>query len=150
MRLVVAIVALMTLPTFALANDRPSQAECKKAGEAIPSAAEISKMTAKQKGAARSRLKASEAVLKQCLVYETETFLKKAPQIIDNAKHECDRRGPPKIGMTSAELVETCWRRPSRIVKKTTAAGVQETYIYGIGHRVTLVDGKVSEIVEAQ
>lgn len=63
------------------------------------------------------------------------------------ASAECERRGQPKIGMTSVELVETCWRKPSRIVKKTTAAGTQELYLYGIGHRVTLVDGKVSEIL---
>lgn len=66
------------------------------------------------------------------------------------AQADCDRRGPPKIGMTPAELVETCWRRPARIVKKTTAMGVEESYLYGLGHVVKLVDGKVSEIVEAR
>lgn len=63
---------------------------------------------------------------------------------------ECDRRGPPKIGMTTAELIETCWRKPRRIVKKTTAAGVEENYIYGLRHIVKIVDGKVTEIVEAR
>ncbi|WP_354097955.1 hypothetical protein [Bradyrhizobium sp. S3.2.12] len=66
------------------------------------------------------------------------------------AAEECARRGPPKIGMTPAELTETCWRKPLRIVKKTTAAGVEENFVYGIGHVVKIVDGKVTEIVEAR
>ena len=66
------------------------------------------------------------------------------------AADECMRRGPPKIGMTPAELIETCWRKPLRIVKKTTAAGVEENFVYGGGHIVKIVDGKVAEIVEAR
>lgn len=62
---------------------------------------------------------------------------------------ECERRGQPKIGMTPAELVASCWGKPRRIIKKTTAAGVEENYVYTIGHIVKLTDGKVSEIVEA-
>lgn len=65
-------------------------------------------------------------------------------------EEECIRRGQPKVGMSKAELIETCWRKPLRIVKKTTAAGVEETYVYGPGHAVKLVDGTVSEIVEAR
>jgi hypothetical protein len=66
------------------------------------------------------------------------------------AAEECVRRGQPTIGMTAAELVETCRRRPLRIVKKTTAVGVEESYIYSIGHIVKFTDGKISEIVEAR
>lgn len=66
------------------------------------------------------------------------------------ATEECERRGQPKIGMSPSELVETCWRRPARIVKKTTAAGIEESYIYGVGHMVKVVDGKVTEIIEAR
>lgn len=66
------------------------------------------------------------------------------------AQEECVRRGQPNVGMSRDELVQTCWRKPARIVKRTTAAGVEETYIYGRGHMVKLTDGKVSEIVEAQ
>jgi hypothetical protein len=47
--------------------------------------------------------------------------------------------------MSRDELIETCWRKPARIVKKTTAAGIEETYIYGPGHVVKLIDGRVSE-----
>jgi hypothetical protein len=66
------------------------------------------------------------------------------------AQDECVRRGQPKVGMSPNELIQTCWRNPARIVKRTTAAGVEETYIYGRGHMVKLTDGKVTEIVEAQ
>lgn len=65
-------------------------------------------------------------------------------------REECTRRGPPKVGMTLSDLIETCWRRPKNIVKKTTAAGVEELYIYGAGRTVKLVDGRVSEIIEAR
>jgi len=66
------------------------------------------------------------------------------------AVEECKRRGQPKIGMTAVELTESCGGRPRRVIKRTTAAGSEELYIYGIGYRVTLTDGKVSEIVEAR
>jgi hypothetical protein len=66
------------------------------------------------------------------------------------AREECARRGQPRVGMSRDELIETCWRKPARIVKKTTAAGIEETYIYGAGHVVKLTDGRVSEIVEAR
>ena len=41
-------------------------------------------------------------------------------------------------------------RQPVRIVKKTTGAGIEESFVYGIGHIVKLTDGKVSEIIEAR
>jgi hypothetical protein len=66
------------------------------------------------------------------------------------AAQECERRGQPKIGMSAPELTATCWGKPARVLKKTTAAGVEENFVYGIGHIVKLVDGKVSEIVEAR
>jgi hypothetical protein len=66
------------------------------------------------------------------------------------AREDCARSGQPRIGMTESELVATCWGKPRRIVKRTTAEGVEETYIYGIGHVVTVTDGKVSAIVEAR
>lgn len=66
------------------------------------------------------------------------------------AQEECTRRGQPRVGMTPAELIETCWRKPARIIKKTTAAGIEEIYVYGRGHSVKLTDGRVSEIIEAQ
>jgi hypothetical protein len=50
------------------------------------------------------------------------------------ARAECERRGPPKIGMTPTQAIESCWRTPKRIIKKTTVAGTTEDYIYSIGH----------------
>jgi hypothetical protein len=52
--------------------------------------------------------------------------------------------------MTGTELTETCWGKPIRVVKKTTAAGIEENYLYGAGHLVKLSDGKVFEIIEAR
>ena len=52
--------------------------------------------------------------------------------------------------MTPSELTASCWGQPIRVVKKTTAAGMEESYIYGIGRVVKLSDGKVSEIVESR
>lgn len=107
-------------------------------------------MTKRQKEAAKIRLEASLQTLKKCLNAETEKFLKKATVSKEEAAQECARRGEPKIGMSAVELVETCWQKPKRILKKTTASGVEESYVYGIGKSVTLIDGKVSEILEAR
>jgi hypothetical protein len=52
--------------------------------------------------------------------------------------------------MTPAEVIETCWGMPLRIVKKTTGAGVEENFVCGVGHIVKFSDGKISEIVEAR
>jgi hypothetical protein len=66
------------------------------------------------------------------------------------AAEDCARRGQPKIGMNPEELTASCWGRPLRIVKKTTAAGIEESYIYGPGHIVKLSNGKIVEIIEAR
>jgi uncharacterized protein YwbE len=75
---------------------------------------------------------------------------KRQAAAIEAARQDCARRGPPKIGMTPAELIESCWRSPKRIVKKTTSSGVEESYVYTMGHIVRLTDGKVTEIVESR
>jgi hypothetical protein len=67
-----------------------------------------------------------------------------------NAAAECARRGQPKIGMTVLELTGTCWGKPRHIVKKTTASGTEERFLYGLGHIVKLTDGRVSEIISSQ
>ena len=66
------------------------------------------------------------------------------------AVEECARRGQPKIGMTQVEAIETCWGRPKRIVKVTTADGTREDYIYGTGHTLRFESGKVVAIIETQ
>lgn len=67
-----------------------------------------------------------------------------------HAAEECARRGQPKIGMSSSELVQTCWGKPVRIVKKVSASGIEESFLYGTGHKVKVIDGKVAEIVETR
>lgn len=69
---------------------------------------------------------------------------------VQNIAAECARRGQPRIGMSHNELIETCWRSPLRTVKKTTSAGIEESYIYGHGHAVRLLNGKVVEIIESR
>lgn len=69
---------------------------------------------------------------------------------VQNIAAECARRGQPRIGMSHNELIETCWRSPLRTVKKTTSAGIEESYVYGHSHAVRLLNGKVVEIVESR
>lgn len=54
---------------------------------------------------------------------------------------------PPSIGMTKAELAHSCWSVPTRTVKKTTAAGTEETYFFPEG-QIKFVADRVAEIVE--
>lgn len=67
-----------------------------------------------------------------------------------DAQGECARRGEPKIGMTGEELEASCWGRPLRIVKKTTASGVEESYIYSIDRIVRLLNNRIAEITEGR
>ncbi len=68
--------------------------------------------------------------------------------VAKSLKEECKRRGQPKIGMTYDEAVASCWSKPLKIVKTTTASGVQEDYIYGRGHVLRFTDGKITAILE--
>lgn len=58
------------------------------------------------------------------------------------AQEECARRGQPRVGISRDELIETCWRKPTRIVKRTTAAGVEETYVYGAAMQSNLLTAR--------
>lgn len=69
---------------------------------------------------------------------------------IKAAKAECARRGQPKIGMGTNEVTASCWGKPLRIVKKTTATSIEESYIYDLGHVVRFRDGIAAEIIEAR
>lgn len=71
-------------------------------------------------------------------------------QRVATAAAECERRGPPKIGVTPTQATESCWREPKRIVKKPTAAGASEDYVYGIGHILRFENGLLSEIIETR
>jgi hypothetical protein len=63
---------------------------------------------------------------------------------------ECARRGQPKVGMTRQEAEATCWGKPLRVEKVTTSAGVTERLLYGLGHRLEVVNGAVSAIFESE
>ncbi|HEY5379043.1 MAG TPA: hypothetical protein VIJ78_05840 [Pseudolabrys sp.] len=66
------------------------------------------------------------------------------------AIEDCTKRGQPHIGMKPSEAIETCWGKPRRIVKSTTAAGVREDYIYSIGHILRFEDGILATIIETR
>jgi hypothetical protein len=63
---------------------------------------------------------------------------------------ECVRRGQPKIGMTIGEAVATCWGKPRRIVKTTTAAGVQQDFLYGQGRILRFENERLTTILETE
>ena len=62
---------------------------------------------------------------------------------------ECERRGQPNIGTTPEEATATCWGKPRRVVKVTTATGVKERFIYGSGHVLEFENNKLSAILES-
>jgi len=66
------------------------------------------------------------------------------------AAEDCAKRGPPKIEMTSAEATESCWGKPRRIVKTTTASGVREDYIYALGKILRFESGTLVQIIETR
>jgi hypothetical protein len=70
--------------------------------------------------------------------------------VANAAKEECERRGQPKVGMSPTEAIETCWGKPKRIVKLTTAEGVREDYIYSSGHTLRFEGGKIAAIIETR
>lgn len=63
---------------------------------------------------------------------------------------DCVRRGQPKIGMTEAQVVASCWGRPTRVIKKTTAEKIEESFLYVHGRAIRLVNGRATEIIESQ
>lgn len=68
----------------------------------------------------------------------------------DAQQDSCKALPSPQIGMTADDVRRTCWGSPKTVIKKTTSAGVEESYVYSLGHIVTLVDGKVTEIIESE
>jgi hypothetical protein len=64
-------------------------------------------------------------------------------------REECERRGQPKIGMSPAEATGTCWGKPRRVVKVTTAGGVKEQFVYGSGDILEFENDKLSAILES-
>jgi hypothetical protein len=59
---------------------------------------------------------------------------------------ECKRRGPPKVGMTKAQVFKTCWGETGRINRTVTANGVFEQYVYSDTSYVYFENGIVTAI----
>jgi hypothetical protein len=77
-------------------------------------------------------------------------FLLESPKVTkDRAAAECGRRGQPKLGMTKQQATETCWGKPLKIIKTTTAAGVREDFLYGKDHILRFENESLSTIMES-
>jgi hypothetical protein len=62
-----------------------------------------------------------------------------------DAKHECDRRGGIRVGMTRAQVYASCWGKPKSINETTTANANHEQLVYGNSY-VYLDHGVVTAI----
>jgi hypothetical protein len=62
------------------------------------------------------------------------------------AAAECQRRGPPRLGMNVAQLEATCWGKPNHINRRQTAKGIRDQYVYDGGRYVDLHNGIVTSI----
>jgi hypothetical protein len=81
-------------------------------------------------------------------VTHDDALEKQRQEVLAAAKAECERRGQPKIGMTTTQAVATCWGKPQRVIKTTTAAGVQQDFVYGGGHILRFENEKLTAILE--
>jgi hypothetical protein len=59
---------------------------------------------------------------------------------------DCARRGQPRIGMTKAQAVVTCWGYPRSVNTTETANGLQEQYIYGGARYLYFTNGVLDAI----
>ncbi|MGE3990361.1 hypothetical protein [Pseudorhodoplanes sp.] len=63
------------------------------------------------------------------------------------ARAACERKGAPAIGMTVIQAHSTCWGRPFRRTRSTTADGIKELHNYQFGDLI-FQDGSLSQIIE--
>jgi len=67
--------------------------------------------------------------------------------LLHEARAECERLGTPRVGMTSAQVLATCFREPTEVKRTTMASGTSEIWIYRLhGAYVFLTDGVVTAI----
>lgn len=59
---------------------------------------------------------------------------------------ECQRKGDPRIGMSAAQVVATCWGRPTYVNTKIHKNGKFEQYVYGDDKFVYLRNGVVTSV----
>jgi hypothetical protein len=67
---------------------------------------------------------------KETLAQTNERLKMEANEREAERQAECNRRGPPKIGMTKQQVFKTCWGETGRINRTQTANGLTEQYVY--------------------
>jgi hypothetical protein len=66
------------------------------------------------------------------------------------AADNCEKRGQPRIGMTAAQAMETCWGKPARTVTRVTHDSLEEQLIYADGRVLKFKNGALMAILEKQ
>jgi hypothetical protein len=66
------------------------------------------------------------------------------------AADDCGKRGQPRIGMTAAQAMETCWGKPARTVARVTHDSLEEQLIYPDGRVLKFRNGLLMAILEKQ
>lgn len=61
-------------------------------------------------------------------------------------KAECDRKGGIRVGMSREQVYASCWGKPERINKTTSAGGDREQLVYRGYNYVYLHNGVVTSI----
>jgi hypothetical protein len=59
---------------------------------------------------------------------------------------DCKRRGDPKIGMTTKEVIATCWGRPHHVNRTENSNVISDQFVYGNGRYVYLENGVVRSV----
>jgi hypothetical protein len=62
------------------------------------------------------------------------------------AAAECKKKGDPKLGMTAAQVVATCWGPPTYVNTKIRTNGKYAQYVYGDNKFVYLRNGIVTSV----
>lgn len=61
-------------------------------------------------------------------------FISEDPQVLAKApRANCAKLGEPKLGMTAAEVEQTCWAKPISVNRLTVANHIREQHVYGRG-----------------
>lgn len=72
------------------------------------------------------------------------TAERKAKQAKANA--EWKARGGVKLGMTSAQVLNSNWGKPSKVNRTVTQNGTQEQWVYGVNNYLYFENGKLTAI----
>jgi hypothetical protein len=64
------------------------------------------------------------------------------PQIVAS---ECKKSGPPRVGMTTEQVVATCWGRPKKVNRTEVGGVVSDQFVYDSAS-VYLRDGVVTSV----